>query len=104
MKKYKIKSLPKAQVGIEKEKDLDPVYIYPTEKKRKKFGDLMDQVKAFGNTFAGRIIDKEKVKVDGEKILGPFYKFIGDVADNGKGKLFVNKEKNPYLVSYEKFL
>ena len=47
---------------------------------------------------------KEKVKVDGEKILGPFYKFIGDIADNGKGKLFVNKEKNPYLINYEKFL
>jgi formylmethanofuran dehydrogenase subunit C len=47
---------------------------------------------------------KAKVKVDGEKIEGPFYKFIGDLADNGKGKLFVSKPKNPYLSSYEKYL
>ena len=47
---------------------------------------------------------KAKVKVDGEKIEGPFYKFTGDLADNGKGKLFVSKNKNPYLSAYEKFL
>ena len=47
---------------------------------------------------------KAKVKVDGEKIEGPFYKFIGDLADRGKGKLFVSKPKNPYLSSYEKYL
>lgn len=47
---------------------------------------------------------KGKVKVDGEKIEGPFYKFTGDIADNGKGKLFVAKEKNSYLSSYEKYL
>jgi formylmethanofuran dehydrogenase subunit C len=47
---------------------------------------------------------KEKVKVDGEKIKGPFYKFTGDLAENGKGKLFVSKNKNSYLNFYEKFL
>ena len=47
---------------------------------------------------------KAKVKVDGEKIEGPFYRFTGDLADNGKGKLFVNKAKNPYLNSYDKYL
>lgn len=47
---------------------------------------------------------KAKVKVDGEKIEGPFYKFTGDLADNGKGKLYVSKTKNPYLNSYEKYL
>jgi len=47
---------------------------------------------------------KENVKVDGEKIEGPFYRFTGDMADNGKGKLFVAKEKNSYLSFYEKFL
>ena len=47
---------------------------------------------------------KAKVKVDGEKIEGPFYKFIGDLADNGKGKLFVSKTKNPYLSLYDKYL
>lgn len=47
---------------------------------------------------------KAKVKVDGEKIEGPFYRFTGDLADKGKGKLFVSKPKNPYLSPYEKYL
>jgi len=47
---------------------------------------------------------KAKVKVDGEKIVGPFYKFTGDLADSGKGKLFVSKTKNPYLSSYDKYI
>jgi formylmethanofuran dehydrogenase subunit C len=47
---------------------------------------------------------KKKVKVDGEKIEGPFYRFTGDLADNGKGKLFVSKPKNPYLSMYDKYL
>ena len=47
---------------------------------------------------------KAKVKVDGEKIEGPFYRFTGDLADKGKGKLYVSKPKNPYLSSYEKYL
>ena len=47
---------------------------------------------------------KAKVKVDGQKIKGPFYKFTGDLADSGKGKLFVSKPKNPYLSSYDKYL
>jgi formylmethanofuran dehydrogenase subunit C len=47
---------------------------------------------------------KNNVKVDGEKIEGSFYKFTGDLADNGKGKLFVSKPKNAYLSFYEKFL
>jgi formylmethanofuran dehydrogenase subunit C len=47
---------------------------------------------------------KAKVKVDGTKIEGPFYRFTGDVADNGSGKLFVNKDKNSYLSSYEKYI
>ena len=47
---------------------------------------------------------RAKVKVDGEKIAGPFYRFIGDLADKGKGKLFVSKPKNQYLNIYEKYL
>jgi formylmethanofuran dehydrogenase subunit C len=47
---------------------------------------------------------KKKVKVDGEKIEGPFYRFTGDLADKGKGKLFVSKPKNPYLSPYDKYL
>jgi formylmethanofuran dehydrogenase subunit C len=47
---------------------------------------------------------KAKVKINGEKIEGPFYRFTGDLADNGKGKLYVSKPKNQYLRSYDKYL
>jgi formylmethanofuran dehydrogenase subunit C len=47
---------------------------------------------------------KSKVKVDGEKIEGPFYRFTGDLADKGKGKLFLNASKNSYLKVYDKYL
>lgn len=47
---------------------------------------------------------KKKAKVDGEKIEGPFYKFTGDMADNGKGKLFVSRPHNGYLTMYDKYL
>lgn len=47
---------------------------------------------------------KKKVKVDGEKIEGLFYKFTGDLADNGKGKLFVSRTHNGYLSRYDKYL
>jgi formylmethanofuran dehydrogenase subunit C len=44
------------------------------------------------------------VKAEGEKVTGPFYRFIGDIAENGKGKLFVEKTGNPHLSFYEKYL
>lgn len=47
---------------------------------------------------------KSKVKVNGEAVQGPFYRFIGDLADNGNGKLFVSQTKNPHLKLYEKYL
>ncbi len=47
---------------------------------------------------------RPKVKVNGEKIEGPFYRFIGDLADAGDGKLFVSKTRNPHLSSYEQYL
>lgn len=47
---------------------------------------------------------KAKVKVDDEKIAGPFYKFTGDMADNGKGKLFVSRPHNDYLAMYDRYL
>ena len=47
---------------------------------------------------------RPKVKVDGEKVEGPFYRFLGDLADQGKGKLFVSRTKNPHLNSYEEYL
>ena len=55
-------------------------------------------------TFSIELI-KGKVKIEiGEKAVGPFYVFLGDLAEAGKGKLFISKEKNPQLVQYERFL
>lgn len=49
---------------------------------------------------------KPKVKLDDtETVQGPFYVFIGDLAENSTGgKLFVSKTNNPKLSQYEKFL
>lgn len=47
---------------------------------------------------------KPGVKVDGESVAGPFYTFLGDLAEDGKGKLYVSKGQNPHLKFYEEFL
>ena len=48
---------------------------------------------------------KPKVKIEeGDTATGPFYVFLGDLAENGKGKLFVSKPNNPHLKTYERFL
>jgi formylmethanofuran dehydrogenase subunit C len=48
---------------------------------------------------------KQKVKVDDtESAAGPFYVFLGDLAEKGTGKLFVSKINNPQLKAYEKYL
>lgn len=48
---------------------------------------------------------KEKVKIEeGETVEGPFYLFLGDLVENGNGKLYVFKEKNSHLNHYEKLL
>jgi len=47
---------------------------------------------------------RPKVKVNGEEAEGPFYRFTGDLADNGDGKLFVSKTRNPHLSFYEEYL
>jgi len=48
---------------------------------------------------------KKKTKIEENNIAkGPFYLFLGDLTENGKGKLYVLKKKNPQLSNYEKFL
>jgi formylmethanofuran dehydrogenase subunit C len=48
---------------------------------------------------------KPKVKVDDtESAAGPFYVFLGDLAEKGTGKLFISKANNPNLKMYEKYL
>ncbi|MHA1605962.1 MAG: formylmethanofuran dehydrogenase subunit C [Candidatus Freyarchaeota archaeon] len=40
-----------------------------------------------------------EVEVDGEKISGPFLSFSGDLAEDGKGMIYILKEKNPHLTT-----
>ena len=48
---------------------------------------------------------KGKTKIDDDfKAQGPFYVFLGDLAERGNGKLFISKAANPHLSYYEKFL
>jgi formylmethanofuran dehydrogenase subunit C len=48
---------------------------------------------------------KPKVKIDDtETAQGPFYVFLGDLAEKGTGKIFVSKANNPQLKEYEKYL
>jgi len=48
---------------------------------------------------------KAKAKVDDTlKAVGPFYVFLGDLAEHGNGKLFVSMAKNPQLKNYEAFI
>jgi formylmethanofuran dehydrogenase subunit C len=48
---------------------------------------------------------KPRVKIEeNETVEGPFYLFLGDLAEGGKGKLYVFKDKNPHLTCYEKFI
>ena len=49
---------------------------------------------------------KAKVKLDDtETVTGPFYVFLGDLAEGGSGKLFVSKANNPQLGPiYDKYL
>jgi formylmethanofuran dehydrogenase subunit C len=49
---------------------------------------------------------KAKQKIDDtETAQGPFYVFLGDLAEKGTGKLFISKAKNPQLgTMYDKYL
>ena len=48
---------------------------------------------------------KSKVKInDEEEATGPFYLFIGDITEEGEGKLYVSQASNPHLKFYEQYL
>ncbi|MDR2203464.1 MAG: formylmethanofuran dehydrogenase subunit C [Nitrososphaerota archaeon] len=48
---------------------------------------------------------KPKVKIDAtQNAHGPFYVFLGDIAEHGTGKIFALKTTNPTLATYETFL
>ena len=47
---------------------------------------------------------KPRVKIDGERLAGPFYLFIGDIAEEGEGKLYISKASNVHLKFYENLI
>jgi formylmethanofuran dehydrogenase subunit C len=48
---------------------------------------------------------KTKVKVDeSQSVNEPFYLFVGDLSEDGNGKLYVAKNRNPELSHYDEFL
>lgn len=48
---------------------------------------------------------KRKAKIEeGDEVEGPFYLFLGDLVENGEGKLYVSKLKNPHLNCYERLI
>ena len=48
---------------------------------------------------------RPKVKIEESEVAeGPLYVFLGDIVENGNGKLYVFRKRNPHLNSYERFL
>ncbi len=48
---------------------------------------------------------RKKAKIEEDEVIQAlFYLFLGDLTENGKGKLYVAKEKNPHLSHYERLL
>jgi len=47
---------------------------------------------------------KTKVKINGEDVAGPFYLFVGDLTEEGDGKLYVSQASNQHLKFYEQYL
>lgn len=47
---------------------------------------------------------KPRVKIDGERLAGPFYLFIGDIAEEGEGRLYISKASNAHLNFYENLI
>ena len=44
---------------------------------------------------------KGKAKAEGQEIKGPFYMFVGDLTEDGSGRLYVSKDRNQYLKNFE---
>jgi len=47
---------------------------------------------------------KAKVKINGDEATGPFYLYIGDLTEEGEGKLYISQATNPQLKIYEQYL
>lgn len=86
--------------------------IYVENKTETRVGALMRSGKIIVNGLLEEVLPsftidgiKQTVKVDASQTAtGPFYVFLGDLAEHGFGKLFVSKKNNPHLAAYEKYL
>jgi formylmethanofuran dehydrogenase subunit C len=87
--------------------------IYVQKSCKTRVGALMIGGKIIVSGFLEEVIPtftvdttKAKVKIDdNEKANGTFYVFVGDMAEQGKGKLYVSKEENPHLGPiYDKYI
>jgi formylmethanofuran dehydrogenase subunit C len=47
---------------------------------------------------------KNRVKIEEEEIRKSFYLFVGDLTERGNGKLYIAKDRNEHLKSYETLL
>ncbi len=65
---------------------------------------LAEKLKAFEESDSTQIVILTIPSLEGETIEDEFYVFLGDLTENGKGKVYVSKQKNPQLRQYEKFL
>jgi formylmethanofuran dehydrogenase subunit C len=86
--------------------------IYVQENCQSRVGACMTNGKIIVGGFLESVLPtftidsiRGKVKIEeDETASGPFYVFLGDLAEHGNGKLYVSKERNPHLSSYERFL
>jgi len=47
---------------------------------------------------------KSKTTIGGEEVEGPFYCFVGDLAEGGEGRLYISVERNPGLKNQEQYI
>jgi len=47
---------------------------------------------------------RNAVRAGEERVLGPFYVFVGDLTEDGVGRLYISKERNPHLRFYESYI
>jgi len=47
---------------------------------------------------------KSRVEINGERLDGPFYLFVGDIAEGGEGRLYISKASNGHLRFYESLI
>jgi len=47
---------------------------------------------------------RNAIRAGEERIAGPFYVFVGDLTEEGGGRLYISKERNPHLRFFESYI